>query len=247
MARARRVSGLHPRATLLENARAIVAVRVAEMFGFAHAVGDLAQDEDLHNMRIAAKRLRYTLEMFHVCLGPDGADLIDAVKEIQERIGMIHDADVLAALLRLRLAVVAQRQVEALAAAAFDRAVDNAGVPGADAEARGTNGEAQGTNAEARGHKSDAVAQQQDAGADARQSGAEEAAPARHIDPNDEERRAAAVRAVSRGDDARLGLAVLMARTAARRARLFDEFTVWWGEHGGDALRTRLDACLLDN
>ena len=94
MAKARPVSGLRPRATLLDNARAIVAVRVAEMFDFAHAVGDLAEDEDLHNMRIAAKRLRYTLEMFQVCLGPDGPELIEAVKEIQERIGSIHDANV---------------------------------------------------------------------------------------------------------------------------------------------------------
>lgn len=210
MARARRVTGLHPRATLLENARAIVAVRVAELFDFAHAVGDPAQDEDLHNMRIAAKRLRYTLEMFRVCLSPDGPALIDAVKEIQERIGDIHDADVLATLLRLRLAVVAQRQVEALAGAAFGQAPsDLAGVPltGAD-------------------------------NAPSRPDGAEE---------GDEERRAAAVRAVATADDPRLGLAVLMARTAARRERLFDELTSWWSDHGGDALRARLDACLIES
>ena len=118
MARARPVSGLHPRATLLENARAIVAVRVAEMFALLMPSAIPAEDEDLHNMRIAAKRLRYTLEMFQVCLGPDGPDLIETVKEIQERIGSIHDADVLAELVRLRLAVVAHRGVEALSDAA---------------------------------------------------------------------------------------------------------------------------------
>src|SRR3989440_8744638 len=116
MARARPVAGLRPRATLLENARAIIAVRVAEMFSFADAIGDPARDEDLHNMRIAAKRLRYTLEMFRVCLGPDGPALIETVKEIQERIGVIHDADVLVEVVRLRLAVAAHRQVEALTA-----------------------------------------------------------------------------------------------------------------------------------
>ena len=117
MAKARPVPGLRPRATLLENARAIIAVRVAEMFSFADAIGDPARDEDLHNMRIAAKRLRYTLEMFRVCLGPDGPALIDSVKEIQDRIGVIHDADVLVEVVRLRLAVAAHRQVEALTAA----------------------------------------------------------------------------------------------------------------------------------
>lgn len=124
MARARPVQGLHPRATLLENARAIVAVRVAEMFGFAHAVGDPSQDEDLHNMRIAAKRLRYTLEMFQVCLGPDGPELINAVREIQERIGVIHDADVLISLVQLRMGVVAHRQTAAMTAAAESGPVD---------------------------------------------------------------------------------------------------------------------------
>src|SRR5579884_3171990 len=99
MAKARRVPGLHPRATLLENARTIVAVRVAETFAFADAIGDPTQGEDLHSMRIAAKRLRYTLEMFYVCLGPDGPALIDTMRELQERIGAIHDADALMELL----------------------------------------------------------------------------------------------------------------------------------------------------
>jgi hypothetical protein len=116
MAKARPVPGLRPRATLLANARAIIAVRVVEMFSFAGAIGDPARDEDLHNMRIAAKRLRYTMEMFRVCLGPDGPALIDTIKEIQDRIGVIHDADVLVEVVRLRLAVAAQRQVEALTA-----------------------------------------------------------------------------------------------------------------------------------
>lgn len=182
MARARPVPGLHPRRALLDNARAIVAVRIGEMFGFAHAVGDPAQDEDLHNMRIAAKRLRYTLEMFQVCLRPDGLALIETVKEIQERIGSIHDADVLAELVRLRLAVVAHHGVEALS------------------EAAGL---------------------------------------------GDEAARVAAVRAAVQGDDPRLGLAVLLARTAARREREFAAFTAWWQDHGGDPLRARLDACML--
>jgi len=184
MARARPVAGLRPRATLLENARAIIAVRVAEMFSFADAIGDPARDEDLHNMRIAAKRLRYTLEMFRVCLGPDGPALIDRVKEIQDRIGVIHDADVLVEVVRLRLAVAAHRQVEALTAATA---------------------------------------------------------------AGDERQRVERVRAaIAASDDPRLGLALLMARTRAERERNTAALTAWWAEHGGDALRVRLDACLRD-
>jgi hypothetical protein len=55
--------------------------------------------------------------MLRVCLGPDGLALIDVVKEIQERIGVIHDTDVLVEAARVRLAVAAQRQVEALTTA----------------------------------------------------------------------------------------------------------------------------------
>jgi CHAD domain len=184
MARARPVAGLRPRATLLENARAIIAVRVAEMFSFADAIGDPARDEDLHNMRIAAKRLRYTLEMFRVCLGPDGPALIDSVKEIQDRIGVIHDADVLVEVVRLRLAVAAHRQVEALTAATA---------------------------------------------------------------AGDERQRVEHVRAaIATSDDPRLGLALLMARTRAERERNTAALTAWWAEHGGDALRARLDASLRD-
>jgi len=120
MAKARPVAGLRAQAPLAENTRAIVAVRTAEMFDFAHAIGDPARDADLHNMRIAAKRLRYTLEMFRPALTFDGPRLIDTVKELQERIGTIHDADVLDAMARQRLAVVAQRHVGALAAVTGD-------------------------------------------------------------------------------------------------------------------------------
>lgn len=114
MAKAHPVPNLRPHATLLENARAILSVRVAEVFSFAPAIGDPTRDKDLHDMRIAAKRLRYTLEMFGVCLGPDGPALIETVKELQERIGAIHDADVLEATARLHLAMLAQRRVAAL-------------------------------------------------------------------------------------------------------------------------------------
>lgn len=182
MAKARAVKNLHPKATLLENARAIVAVRVAEMFDFAHAVGDPTQDEDLHNMRIAAKRLRYTLEMFRICLTPGGPALIDAVKEIQERIGIIHDGDVLIALVRLRLAVAGHHRAEALLAAAGAGSANE---------------------------------------------------------------RVAAVHAVAEGADPQRGLAALLARTDARRERNYAAFTAWWHAHGGDALRARLDSCLL--
>jgi CHAD domain-containing protein len=49
---------------------------------------------ELHEMRVVAKRLRYTLEIF-APLYPDRYEaLITVVKEMQELLGGIHDADV---------------------------------------------------------------------------------------------------------------------------------------------------------
>lgn len=135
MAKAHPVPHLSPDAPLVESARAIIRVRVAEMFSFEFAVGDPARDAELHDMRIAAKRLRYTLEMFRPLLGDEGPPLIDVVKALQERIGVIHDADVLIETARLHLAAVAQRQVEALVGAA-ERPVEQNDVVPAAATAR---------------------------------------------------------------------------------------------------------------
>ncbi len=229
MAKARPVTGLDAAAALAENARAIIAVRVDEMFGFAHAIGDPAHDDDLHNMRIAAKRLRYTLEMFRAVLGDDGPALIDAVKEVQERIGTIHDADVLDEVARMHLAVVAQRQVTELSMVA--------GQPSPPAHADWSLGSAEPTAQPAlptAGEGStDAVA----AG-----KGSTDAATMGEGSEGDEERRVAAVRArLDAPADPRRGLAVLLARTRAGRARDTADLTSWWAKHGGEGLRRRLD------
>jgi CHAD domain-containing protein len=55
---------------------------------------------ELHEMRIAAKRLRYTMEIFApIYADPASAGAFDtalkAVKQLQEWLGQIHDADVL--------------------------------------------------------------------------------------------------------------------------------------------------------
>jgi len=213
MAKARPVVGLFAAAPLAENARAIIAVRADEMFGFAHAIGDPAHDDDLHNMRIAAKRLRYTLEMFRAVLGDDGPALIDVVKEVQERIGTIHDADVLDEVARIHLAVVAQRQVMELSAAAEQPS------PPTPLPRWG--------------------------------EGSAASSPLTHADgeqdrlESDEKRRVAAVRArLDAPADPRRGLAVLLARTRAGRARDTAALTSWWAEHGGEGLRRRLNGAV---
>ncbi len=58
----------------------------------------------LHALRIAGKRLRYTLEFFREVLGPDTPALIARVTALQDHLGALHDADVAAHLVREFLA-----------------------------------------------------------------------------------------------------------------------------------------------
>ena len=53
-----------------------------------------------HRLRIACKRLRYTLEFFEEVLAPQAGDLIDQVKKLQDHLGDLQDAVVASELLR---------------------------------------------------------------------------------------------------------------------------------------------------
>ena len=59
-----------------------------------------ADIETVHQLRIAAKWLRYTLEFFREALGPEVDQLIPRVVALQDHLGWLHDADVTIALTR---------------------------------------------------------------------------------------------------------------------------------------------------
>ncbi|MFL5779554.1 MAG: CHAD domain-containing protein [Chloroflexota bacterium] len=59
-----------------------------------------ADVETLHELRIAGKWLRYTLEFVREALGPDVEPLIARVVALQDHLGLLHDADVAASLAR---------------------------------------------------------------------------------------------------------------------------------------------------
>lgn len=77
----------------------VLLVRLSEMMEWAESVHDPARVEELHNMRIAAKRLRYTLEVFAPALGDEANSVLETVAALQEQLGLIHDCDVLVPLL----------------------------------------------------------------------------------------------------------------------------------------------------
>lgn len=116
MSKAWPVPSLDPEAPLAVNARLILRVRVAELYHYEPIVHDPQAGVILHDMRISAKRLRYTLELFSEVFGKQGAKQITRVKEIQEILGELHDADVRIEIIEDELIKLAARQMHALSA-----------------------------------------------------------------------------------------------------------------------------------
>jgi CHAD domain-containing protein len=91
--KARKVKGLDPDASFGDNVRRIVETRVDELCSFAPAVLDPSEVKALHDMRIAAKRLRYILELAEPAFGRAAAAGAKEAKTLQTLLGDIHDCD----------------------------------------------------------------------------------------------------------------------------------------------------------
>jgi CHAD domain-containing protein len=92
--KARKVKGLDPEGPLADNVARIIHVRCDELHSFFPAALDSEEVEALHDLRIAAKRLRYILELHHPSFGPYAETAAKRAKELQDVIGEIHDCDV---------------------------------------------------------------------------------------------------------------------------------------------------------
>jgi CHAD domain-containing protein len=93
--KARPVDGLDPKAPLRPNAVRIVRTRLDELRSLAPAALEPSASTAQHDMRIAAKRLRYVLEITGPCFGPEATAARDAAKRLQGVLGDIHDCDVM--------------------------------------------------------------------------------------------------------------------------------------------------------
>ena len=104
MSRPLPVPTLNPEASLESNARQVLAVRITDLFNYAPIIPDADAVEELHDARIAAKRLRYTLELFPSLYAASGEKVLTDLKLLQEELGQIHDSDVRITLIESELA-----------------------------------------------------------------------------------------------------------------------------------------------
>jgi CHAD domain-containing protein len=124
MAKPRPVQGLKPDARLAENARRIMAVRIAEVFEHDRAVRNPANVTELHDTRICFKRLRYLIEIFGIAFRADLEPFLEEVKAMQDILGDIHDRDVQVPMLEEHLRWLEEREsgaVQAMLAGATER------------------------------------------------------------------------------------------------------------------------------
>lgn len=104
MAKALAIDGLRAAAPAYASMPRMFSVRIAELWSWAEHLPYPDRVRELHDMRIAAKRLRYLLEFFEPCFGEGFKDRLKRFKQLQDYLGEIHDCDVWVDYLRDQLA-----------------------------------------------------------------------------------------------------------------------------------------------
>jgi hypothetical protein len=120
--KAKRVKGLNPEASLVENAARIVKVRLVELQSFAPEAFEPENSTEQHDMRIAAKRLRYILEATDFCFGKPAQTARRRARDLQGLLGELHDCDVMLPRIEAHLAELRRTDAEAVRDRAGDAA-----------------------------------------------------------------------------------------------------------------------------
>jgi CHAD domain len=113
------VKKLDPSRSLGENAARIIQVRLDEMRAFAPRALD-GKAKAQHDMRIAAKRLRYVLEVTGFCFGKPADTARRRARDLQDILGEIHDCDVMLPRVRAHLEELQGSDADAVRAKAKD-------------------------------------------------------------------------------------------------------------------------------
>jgi hypothetical protein len=118
--KARRVKKLDPMGPLSENAARIVRVRLDEMRSFTPKALKPGATGKQHDMRIAAKRLRYALEVTGFCFGRSADVARRRARDLQEILGELHDCDVMLPRVERHLAALRDADAESVRERAGD-------------------------------------------------------------------------------------------------------------------------------
>jgi CHAD domain-containing protein len=101
--KAKRVKGLDPDAPFRANAERMLDVRLRELHKLGRRAIDPREVKAAHAARIAAKRVRYLLEITGPCFDDPGPAL-KRMRRLQDLLGEIHDCDEMSAQARERAA-----------------------------------------------------------------------------------------------------------------------------------------------
>lgn len=113
------------RPTLAEATAAILRRQASELQSHLARVDGPEDEEEAHEARISAKRLRYLLEPFTEEL-PEAASVVKHMKGLQEVLGELHDAHVLEKELAVSLEVAASERARRLLEISLSGAPDEA-------------------------------------------------------------------------------------------------------------------------
>jgi CHAD domain-containing protein len=83
-----------PAITFLTMSREVILERLQEFEALSNGLLNPFEIETLHEMRIAAKRLRYAIELFQQCWGRALSGYAKRIARIQGALGDLHDCDV---------------------------------------------------------------------------------------------------------------------------------------------------------
>jgi CHAD domain-containing protein len=80
--------------TFGELATLAVESNLAKFRHLSLSVNEDTDSETLHDLRISAKKLRYSIELFKPCVNPEFAQIATLAADLQTTLGEAHDADV---------------------------------------------------------------------------------------------------------------------------------------------------------
>jgi hypothetical protein len=112
--KARAVKKLDPDGPLGENAARIVKVRLDELCSLSPKALERDRVKAQHDMRIAAKRLRYVLEVTGFCFGRPADTARRRARDLQDILGEMHDCDVMLPLVREHIERLQAEDAEAV-------------------------------------------------------------------------------------------------------------------------------------